>query len=134
MVRKPQVIVGDLRVVAARGAYQRGMAVSLTVALALRERKHLHTWIAARIILGARDGLRRRAIANDEQLEIGNVLNEHALDRVRQQSGWADDRKQHGEKRRHGIAQSCSPARARNAEVRSTMSKPSAADERGGGP
>ena len=114
---------------------ERGMTVGLAVTRALRKIEEADARVAGFGGPGPGDSRGGRAVADDEQLEVGVALGEHRSDRIGKECRGACDRQQYGEAAdAAGGAHDGSPARRRMAAIRSTVVRPSAADERGGGP
>src|SRR5687768_11374428 len=127
VARKEQVVVAEVADDLARRFRQRGVPVSLPVALALREVEEAHARIGEeRLERGPSVVL--DAVPDDEQLDRRPLLSERASHRVRQQRRVAVGRDEDG-RVGHGAS-----TRPRSRSITPTISAPSRADDFGRGP
>lgn len=97
MVRKPEVIISDLRHERASCLAQGDVAMGLCMPLTLLEWKGPYLPLSSCEILRASDLSGRRAVTNYEQFEIGVCLCENGLHSEGQKLWRSVDRQRHRE-------------------------------------
>jgi hypothetical protein len=111
MGREPQVIVFNVRDIAAGSGHQSSMPVSFPDTLSLGKDEDLDASIATGVLLRAFDRFGWGAIAHDQKLEFRNGLRQDTLDGIRQKDRGADNGKQNCILRCHGDAQTTTQGR-----------------------
>src|SRR4051794_5700174 len=79
MIGKPKIVIGEMSDQIAACQREHLVAMSFAVAFALLKIKYAHPGIACGVGVRAGSRLGRRAVANDEKLEVAVALPKHSV-------------------------------------------------------